>query len=94
MREGGGGVEYFGIHDEDCFLYFRQCQKCCVSSGDELIPTIADFDQPASRCGRKIQRPKALVYADEQVPIATCQYTWSYMNHYSFSRNLLWLATL
>ena len=38
-----------------------------MSSGDELTPTIADFDVPASRCGRKIQPPKALIYQEEQV---------------------------
>ena len=55
---------------ERCYMYMffcRQCQRCCVSSGDELMPTIADFDEPASRSGRKIQRPKPLVYQDEQV---------------------------
>ena len=49
------------------FIPRRQCQRCCVSSGDELMPTIADFDEPASRSGRKIQRPKPLVYQDDQV---------------------------
>ena len=51
----------------DTIFFCRQCQRCCVSSGDELMPTIADFDEPASRSGRKIQRPKPLVYLDEQV---------------------------
>jgi protein-arginine kinase len=45
-----------------------------VSSGDELMPTIADFDVPASRSGRKIQRPKPLVYQDEQASTQTMSY--------------------
>ena len=55
----------------------RQCQDCCVTSGDELLPTIADFDGPASRCGRKIQPPKALIYSDEQVHCTFSMYTRS-----------------
>ena len=71
-REGGREGERERERErERCHMntifFCRQCQRCCVSSGDELMPTIADFDEPASRSGRKIQRPKPLVYQDEQV---------------------------
>lgn len=45
----------------------RQCHECCFSSGDELVPTIAGWDEHASRCGRKIQPPKVLCYPEDQV---------------------------
>lgn len=50
------------------FLFdLRQCHECCFSSGDELVPTMADWDEPASRCGRKIQPPKVFFYPEDQV---------------------------
>lgn len=38
-----------------------------MESGDELLPSIASFDEPASRSGRRIQPPKPLTYPDNQV---------------------------
>ena len=31
------------------------------------MPTMADWDEPASRCGRKIQPPKVFFYPEDQV---------------------------
>ena len=47
---------------------YRQCHRCCIESGDDLAPTIASFDEPASRCGRKINAPKVFTFPEDQVP--------------------------
>ena len=50
-------------------LLHRQCHRCCFESGDDMAPTIANFDEPASRCGRKINAPKVFTFPDDQVNI-------------------------
>lgn len=58
LAEWDGGGAVLSRHSYTC----RQCHACCQSSGDELTPIMANFDEPASRSGRKIKIPKVLSY--------------------------------